>query len=98
MQKIRSIKPTGCDWLAQVFQCQAMRSSRVIRRQVIDVKREVGVNAFVAEVGRRRFRLIRTDTHFVIICNDGPIELVIWRSTFLEMCCALLAHLGQFFL
>ncbi|MEL6685311.1 MAG: N-(5'-phosphoribosyl)anthranilate isomerase [Pseudomonadota bacterium] len=76
MHQHRTLPPYGRDWLAQVFQCQASRNKGVIRRQVIDVEREVGVEALVAEVKRRRFRLIRTPTHFVIVCDDGPVEVV----------------------
>jgi len=77
MQERYYIKPTGYDWLSQVFQCQAARNGGIIRRQVVDVEREVGVHAFVTEVSRRRFRLVRTHHHFVVICNDGPIEVVL---------------------
>ena len=70
------LRPHGRDWLDQVFQCQAARNGGVIRRQVLDVDREVGIPAFVAEVRRRKFRLIRTPTHFVIVCDEGPVEIL----------------------
>ncbi|PRY78288.1 hypothetical protein CLV80_104256 [Yoonia maritima] len=64
------------DWLAQIFQCRAATIGGVIRRQVIDVEREIGTDALIAEVKRRGFRMIRTHQYYVIICNDGPIELI----------------------
>ncbi|WP_394177528.1 N-(5'-phosphoribosyl)anthranilate isomerase [Yoonia maritima] len=64
------------EWLMQVFQCRATKIGGVIRRQIIDVEREVGADAFVGEVRRRGFRLIRTNHYYVIICDDGPIRLI----------------------
>ena len=48
----------------------------VIRRQIVDVDREVGIPRFVAEVARRGFRLIRTQHHFIIVCDSGPVEVI----------------------
>lgn len=76
MQRTQMISRQNHDWLTQMFHCQAARSGGVIRRQVVDVEREVGIPALLAEVQRRRFRLIRTPTHFVIVCTDGPIEII----------------------
>lgn len=76
MQDMRFIKPLGHDWLTQIFQCQAAHTGGVIRRRVIDVDREVGIPAFLAEIEKRGFRLIRTQQHFIIVCDNGPIEVV----------------------
>jgi hypothetical protein len=62
------------DWLDQVFINRAAESGGIIKRQIIDVDREVGRAAFEAEVKRRGFSLIRTRTHYVIVCDKGPIE------------------------
>lgn len=77
MQETRYLFPSSYDWLDQVFQCQAARNGGVIRRQIVDVEREVGVRSFIAEVHRRGFRLIRTSQHFIIICNTDPITVVL---------------------
>lgn len=76
MQHIRIIKQDGTDWLSQVFQCRAVGIGGVIRRQVVDVEREVGIGPFVAEVKRRGFRLIRTQHYFIVVCSNGPIEVI----------------------
>ena len=68
--------PKGQDWLDQVFQCRAVETGGIIKRQIVDVDREVGRDAFVAEVRRRRFRLLRTRAHYVIVCDPGPIDLL----------------------
>lgn len=64
------------DWLAQTFDCRAAEIGGIIRRQARDVEREVGRDAFVAEVKRRGFRLIRTRSYYIVVCESGPIDLV----------------------
>lgn len=64
------------DWLDSVFHCRATTTGGVIRRQVMDVEREVGRDAFEAEVRRRGFRLLRTRHHYLIVCDPGPIEVL----------------------
>ena len=76
MEIMRYQRRDSQEWLMQVFQCRAAKIGGVIRRQIIDVEREVGADAFVAEVRRRGFRLIRTSHYYVIICDDGPIQLI----------------------
>jgi len=65
------------EWLDQVFQCRAAEVGGVIRRQVVDVEREVGRAEFEAEVKRRGFRLLRTRAYYIVICDNGPIDLLI---------------------
>lgn len=70
-------KPQNQDWIEQMFECQAVRNGGVIRRQVVDVAREVGINAFVAEVRKRRFHLIRTSQHFIVVCSADPVAVLL---------------------
>ena len=65
------------DWLEQIFACRAAETGGVIRRQVLDVDREVGRAAFEAEVRRRGFRLLRTRNHYIIVCEAGPIDMIV---------------------
>jgi hypothetical protein len=65
------------DWLHQVFTARATQTGGVIRRQVLDVEREVGARVFEAEVRKRGFRLLRTKHHYIIVCDDGPIDLLV---------------------
>lgn len=69
--------PRGQEWLDQIFQSRAVETGGVIKRQVVDVDREIGRDALIAEVRRRGFRMIRTRAHFVIVCDPGPIDLVV---------------------
>jgi hypothetical protein len=64
------------DWLDRVFHCRATTTGGVIRRQVMDVEREVGRRAFEDEVRKRNFRLLRTRHHFIIVCDTGPINII----------------------
>lgn len=76
MYSDRYPRPMGQDWLRQVFSCNAVRSGGVIKRAIGDVDREVGRAALELEVRRRGFRMVRTQTHFLIICSPGGIEVV----------------------
>ena len=72
----RPIARQANDWLDSVFHCRATSTGGVIRRQVMDVEREVGRRTFEKEVRRRGFRLLRTRHHYIIVCDDGPIDVV----------------------
>lgn len=69
-------RPRGLEWLASVFDCRAVEVGGIIRRQIVDVEREVGRAVFEAEVRRRGFRLVRTQHHYLIVCNQGRIDVV----------------------
>ena len=80
MQSLRYVprmRPRSHQWLDQVFACRAAQTGGVIRRQVIDVEAEVGLLALKAEVQRRGFRLLRTRAHYVIVCDPGPVDVIV---------------------
>jgi len=61
-------------WIAQVFtSTEAMRGG-VVKRQIRDVERLAGRQAFLAEVERRGFQAVENGRHFVIFCNALPIR------------------------
>lgn len=66
----------GQDWLDQVFRAKSVAFGGVIRRRINDVEREVGHAAFEREVRRRGFHLLRSGKHYVVICHNGPIEIL----------------------
>lgn len=73
---VQSICPRNSEeWLKRVFECRAVDKGGVIKRQALDVEREVGHAVFVAAVRNRGCRLIRTRHHPVILCDQGPIEM-----------------------
>jgi hypothetical protein len=63
-------------WIDQVFSAKAVRRGAVVRRQIGWVAREIGEDRFHREVRRRGYRLIRTADQYIVICHDGPIEIL----------------------
>lgn len=60
-------------WCARIFDAKAARNGGIVRRAVRDIEREVGRDAFVAEVSRRGFHLIECGGQFIVICNNGEL-------------------------
>ena len=56
-------------WMRDVFSSRDARRGGVIRRQVRDVERIVGRDAFLAEVERRGWQALENGRHFIICCN-----------------------------
>ncbi|EEE36644.1 hypothetical protein RKLH11_477 [Rhodobacteraceae bacterium KLH11] len=63
-------------WIIQLFSSRSARTGAVVRRSVAWVEREVGHKAFQAEVKRRGYHLIRTANQYVVICHNGPIDIL----------------------
>ena len=61
-------------WLTQLFSSTEARKGGVVKRQIRDVERLVGRQAFVREVARRGFQAVENGRHFVIFCNGAPIR------------------------
>ena len=63
-------------WIDQIFSTKAARRGAVVRRSVAWVEREVGRDQFIAEIRRRGYHLIRTSDQFIVICHNGPIDIL----------------------
>ena len=63
-------------WLIHLFSSQAAREGGVIRRQIRDVERYVGRDAFLQEMRRRGFPVVENAGQFVIFCNQEQIRRV----------------------
>ncbi|MHA7851604.1 N-(5'-phosphoribosyl)anthranilate isomerase [Roseovarius sp.] len=61
-------------WITQVFTSTEALRGGVVKRQIRDVERLAGRQAFLAEVERRGFQAIENGRHFVIFCNALPIR------------------------
>lgn len=61
-------------WLQQVFGSDEALKGGVVKRQIRDVERLVGREAFARAVARRGFQAVENGRHFVIFCNDSPIR------------------------
>lgn len=64
-------------WLRQVFSSQAACEGGVIRRQLRDIDRFYGREAFLAEMKRRGYPVVENAGQFVIFCNQEPIRRVV---------------------
>jgi len=67
---------TNPSWCDAVFAAKAARTGGVVRRAVRDVEREVGRQAFIAEVTRRHFHLIECGGQFIVICNNDDLTVL----------------------
>ena len=63
-------------WLTQMLSSAEAQKGGVVKRQIRDVERLVGYDAFIAEVHARGFQAIRNGRHYVVFCNDQPIRRV----------------------
>ncbi|WP_299947782.1 N-(5'-phosphoribosyl)anthranilate isomerase [uncultured Ruegeria sp.] len=63
-------------WIAQLFSSRAAQKGAVVRRSVAWVEREVGHAAFQIEIKRRGYHLIRTANQYIVICHNGPIDIL----------------------
>lgn len=63
-------------WLDQMFTAKSVQKGGVIRRSRAWIDREVGRDMFLRDVRRRGFHLIRTADQFIVVCHNGPIEIL----------------------
>ena len=64
------------DWLRQIFTSLEARKGGIVKRQIRDVERLVGRDAFVRAVEKHGFQAIENNRHFIIFCNPHPIRRV----------------------
>ncbi|WP_373051196.1 N-(5'-phosphoribosyl)anthranilate isomerase [Thalassovita aquimarina] len=63
-------------WMRAVFSSRDARLGGVIKRQVRDVERIVGREAFLSEVAKRGWQALENGRHFIVCCNVEPIRRV----------------------
>ncbi len=63
-------------WMAQLLSSGEARKGGVVKRQIRDVERLVGRDAFLYEIERRGFQVLENGRHFIVFCNDAPIRRV----------------------
>ena len=63
-------------YLADLFSAKAVRDGKIIRRNLRDIDRYVGRDAFIAELHRRGFRALENAGQMVIFCNREPVRIV----------------------
>lgn len=65
------------EFFARLFSSGAARRGAVVHRQVRDVERFVGRDAFLTEAKRRGYPVVENAGQFVVFCNQEPIRRVI---------------------
>jgi hypothetical protein len=73
---------TAETWLRQVFSSIEARKGGIVKRQIRDVERIAGRDAFLREVERRGFQAVENGRHYVVFCNALPIRRVQWTRAF----------------
>ena len=68
--------PHADRWLAQMFATKAARKGAIVRRSLAWVDREVGREQFKSEIRRRGYHLIQTADQYIVVCHDGPIQIL----------------------
>jgi hypothetical protein len=63
-------------WLAQFSGSTEAQRGGVAKRQIKDVERLVGRDAFLAETDRRGFQVVQNGRHYVVFCNLMPVRRV----------------------
>ena len=62
-------------WIDLVFSAKAAQGG-VMRRAIGWVAREVGHDRVIAEVQRRGFHLLMTQTPCIVVCNAEPVRMI----------------------
>ena len=68
---------SAAGWMRDLFSSKAVRDGAVIRRQLRDIDRYVGREAFYAELRRRGFHAVENAGQLVVFCNQEPIRRVL---------------------
>lgn len=63
------------NWIRLIFSAQAAKGG-VVRRSIDWVDREVGRERFMQEVRRRGFHLLQSSNQFIVVCNQGPVQVL----------------------
>ncbi|MEL6913071.1 MAG: N-(5'-phosphoribosyl)anthranilate isomerase [Pseudomonadota bacterium] len=64
-------------FLDAMFSSRTALTGGVVKRDVLDVAREIGEQGLRDEVRRRGFQLIRTQHQYVVVCNDAKISRLV---------------------
>ena len=59
-----------------MFSTKSAMRGAVVRRSIAWVEREVGHDRFQKEIRRRGYHLIRTANQYIVICHNGPIDIL----------------------
>ncbi|MFV1875198.1 N-(5'-phosphoribosyl)anthranilate isomerase [Nioella sp.] len=63
-------------WLDQIFSSKEAQRGGIVKRQIRDVERLVGRQAFARALEQKGFQAVENGRHFVVFCNGAPIRRV----------------------
>jgi len=63
-------------WLLQFFSSKAACEGGVIRRQMSDIERLVGLERFRDELHRRGFHAVENAGQIIVFCNQQPVQMI----------------------
>lgn len=62
-------------WMNQIFRAGQANVGGVVRRNVQDVEKYVGLSVLLDECKRRGFHVVQTGDQLVILCNEGNMDI-----------------------
>ena len=62
-------------WCEQVFEAKAVAKGGIVRRQIVDVERQVGRAYVYHQLEKRGFHLVECGTQFIVICNGSALRV-----------------------
>ena len=65
------------NWVTHLFSAKAAREGGVIRRNLRDIERYVGRDAFEQELKRRGYHALENAGQLIIICNQEPVRMIL---------------------
>lgn len=68
-------RPIGVAWIDQIFAADQVVAGGIVRRSVDDVAKYASENDLLRAVRSNQYHMIRTGDQYVIICNEGVIQL-----------------------
>lgn len=63
-------------WLLQMFSAKSAREGGIVRRQIRDVERIVGRQAFESELRRRGYHAVENAGQFIVFCNNEAVRVL----------------------
>ena len=69
-------RPINRPWGRRIFESKTARNGGIVRRSVAAVRREIGEDALRVAARARGYHVVRIGPQYLIICCEGPIELL----------------------
>lgn len=67
-------------WIEQAFDNPGVRNGGIFRTSVKAVETGIGMERFIEEVARRRYRALENAGHIIVFCNTQPVAILAPRQ------------------